>query len=78
MSSSIFRLAGAIAASAQAQHAGDDLDGGHPTALKHTPLRQLEEGSDIAYAALYLCSPAASWVSGQMLTVCGVGVQKLE
>ena len=41
MSSSIFRLAGTIAASAQAQHAGDDLDGGHPTALKHTPLRQL-------------------------------------
>jgi integrase len=41
MSSSIFRLAGKIAASAQAQRAGDDLDGGHPTMLKHTPLRRL-------------------------------------
>ena len=41
MSSSIFRLAGEIAASAQAQRAGDDLDGGHPTMLKHTPLRRL-------------------------------------
>ena len=78
MSSSIFRLAGTIAASAQAQHAGDDLDGGHPTALKHTPLRRLGEVNDIAYAALYLCSPAASWVSGLVLTVSGAGVQELE
>jgi NAD(P)-dependent dehydrogenase (short-subunit alcohol dehydrogenase family) len=78
ISSLIFRLTGSIAASAQAQHAGDDLNGGHPTALRYTPLRRLGEGSDIDYAALYLCSPAASRVSGQMLTVCGVGVQKLK
>ena len=46
--------------------------------LKHTPLRRLGEVNDIAYGALYLCSPAASWVSGQVLTVSGGGVQELE
>ncbi len=48
------------------------------TMLVHTPLGRLGEASDIAYAALYLCSPAASWVSGQVLTVSGGGVQELD
>lgn len=46
--------------------------------LKHTPLARLGETSDIAYAALFLCSPASSWVSGQVLTVSGGGVQELD
>ena len=46
--------------------------------LKHTPLGRLSQPSDIAYAALFLCSPAASWVSGQVLTVSGGGVQELD
>jgi 7-alpha-hydroxysteroid dehydrogenase len=46
--------------------------------LKHTPLGRLGEGSDIAYAALFLCSPASEWVSGQVLTVSGGGVQELD
>jgi 7-alpha-hydroxysteroid dehydrogenase len=46
--------------------------------LKHTPLGRLGEPEDIAYAALYLCSPASSWVSGQVLTVSGGGVQELD
>ena len=46
--------------------------------LKHTPLGRLGEGRDIARAALFLCSPAASWVSGQVLTVSGGGVQELD
>lgn len=46
--------------------------------LKHTPLKRLGEPNDIAYAALFLCSPAASWVSGQVLTVSGGGVQELD
>lgn len=45
--------------------------------LKHTPLARLGEGTDIAAAALYLASPAAAWVSGQVLTVSGGGVQEL-
>jgi 7-alpha-hydroxysteroid dehydrogenase len=48
------------------------------TMLKHTPLARLGEPSDIAYAALFLCSPAASWVSGQVLTVSGGGLQELD
>jgi len=46
--------------------------------LKHTPIRRLGEPIDIAYAALFLCSPAASWISGQILTVSGGGVQELD
>jgi 7-alpha-hydroxysteroid dehydrogenase len=46
--------------------------------LKHTPLGRLGEAEDIAHAALFFCSPAASWVSGQILTVSGGGVQELD
>jgi len=45
--------------------------------LKNTPLARLGETSDIAYAALFLCSPASSWISGQILTVSGGGIQEL-
>jgi 7-alpha-hydroxysteroid dehydrogenase len=45
---------------------------------KRTPLLRLGEMRDIAYGALYLCSPAASWVSGQVLTISGGGVQELD
>jgi len=46
--------------------------------LKHTPLGRLGVPDDIAYAALFLCSQAASWISGQILTVSGGGVQELD
>jgi len=46
--------------------------------LKHTPPKRLGEPSDMANAALFLCSPAAAWVSGQVLTVSGGGVQELD
>lgn len=46
--------------------------------LKHTPLGRLGAVQDIANAALFLCSPAASWISGQILTVSGGGVQELD
>lgn len=46
--------------------------------LKHTPLKRLGEPQDMANAALFLCSPAAGWISGQILTVSGGGVQELD
>ena len=46
--------------------------------LARTPIRRLGEPQDMANAALFLCSPAAAWVSGQILTVSGGGVQELD
>ncbi|MEQ6889711.1 7-alpha-hydroxysteroid dehydrogenase [Halomonas sp. CS7] len=46
--------------------------------LTHTPLKRLGEPEDMANAALFLCAPASSWISGQILTVSGGGVQELD
>lgn len=46
--------------------------------LANTPIHRLGEPRDIANAALFLCSPAASWISGQILTVSGGGAQELD
>ena len=46
--------------------------------LKHTPLGRLAEPKDIANAVLFLVSPLSSWISGQILTVSGGGVQELD
>lgn len=46
--------------------------------LEHTPINRLGEPQDMANAALFLCSPAAGWISGQILTVSGGGVQELD
>jgi 7-alpha-hydroxysteroid dehydrogenase len=48
------------------------------TMLRHTPLKRLGEPNDIAHAALFLCAPASAWISGQILTVSGGGVQELD
>lgn len=53
----------------------DDIE---KTMLSHTPINRLGEPDDMANAALFLCSPAASWISGQILTVSGGGVQELD
>ncbi|XAP78238.1 7-alpha-hydroxysteroid dehydrogenase [Citromicrobium bathyomarinum] len=47
------------------------------TMLAHTPIHRLGQPQDIANAALFLCSDAASWISGQILTVSGGGTQEL-
>lgn len=46
--------------------------------LMHTPIHRLGEPQDMANAALFLCSPASAWISGQILTVSGGGVQELD
>ena len=53
----------------------DDIEKGM---LLHTPIHRLGEPQDMANAALFLCSPAAAWISGQILTVSGGGVQELD
>ena len=52
-----------------AVRAGDD----RPT----NPLGLQGHGSDIAYLVLYLCSPAARFVSGQVIAVDGAGTVDL-
>lgn len=37
-----------------------------------------ENRKDIAQGAVYSCSPAASWASGQILPINGGGVQELD
>lgn len=46
--------------------------------LSHTPLGRLGEPGDIANAVVFLASPAAAWISGQVLTVSGGGSQELD
>ena len=46
--------------------------------LTHTPIKRLGLPTDIANAALFLCSPAAAWISGQIITVSGGGHQELD
>lgn len=46
--------------------------------LANTPINRLGEPQDMANAALFLCSPASAWISGQILTVSGGGVQELD
>jgi 7-alpha-hydroxysteroid dehydrogenase len=43
----------------------------HEEMVRRTPLRRLGQPEDIALAALYLASPAASWVTGKVLEVDG-------
>lgn len=46
--------------------------------LRHTPLQRLGEVDDVARAVLFLASPAASWISGQVIFVNGGGRQTLD
>ena len=43
----------------------------HDAMIAGTPMRRLGEVGDIAAAAVYLASPAASYVTGQVLGVDG-------
>jgi 7-alpha-hydroxysteroid dehydrogenase len=47
------------------------------TMIERTPMRRNGRPEDIAYAALYLASPAASWVTGKLLEVDGAAADEL-
>ncbi len=47
------------------------------TMLQNTPLRRNGEPDDIADAVLYFCSPAASFVTGELLKVDGMAADDL-
>jgi 3-oxoacyl-[acyl-carrier protein] reductase len=47
---------------------GDDL---RKKLLDRIPLQRLGQPEDVAGAAVFLCSPAASYITGQILTVDG-------
>lgn len=66
---------GAIRTAALATVLTPEIEG---AMLKHTPLGRLGEARDIAHAALFFCGRGSLWVSGQVLTVSGGGVQELD
>jgi 7-alpha-hydroxysteroid dehydrogenase len=47
------------------------------TMIQRTAMRRNGVPEDIAQAALYLCSPAASWVTGKLLEVDGLAADEL-
>jgi len=53
---------------------GGDL---RSTMIERTPMRRNGLPEDIAHAALWLCSPAASWVTGQLVAVDGMAAEEL-
>jgi 7-alpha-hydroxysteroid dehydrogenase len=56
----------------------DRMDPGvRETMLERTPMRRNGQPDDIANAALWLCSPAASWVTGELVAVDGMAADEL-
>lgn len=47
------------------------------TMIERTPMRRNGLPDDIAHAALWLCSPAAAWVTGQLVAVDGMAAEEL-
>ena len=43
----------------------------HPTWKEMTPLNRMGEADEVASAALFLCSPASSYITGEILVVDG-------
>jgi 7-alpha-hydroxysteroid dehydrogenase len=66
---------GATRTAALASVLNDEIE---KSMLLRTPIARLGEPQDMANAALFLCAPASSWISGQILTVSGGGVQELD
>lgn len=48
------------------------------TVVAHTRLRRIGTPEDVAYAAVYLASPAASWITGTLLDITGGQVDEVK
>jgi 7-alpha-hydroxysteroid dehydrogenase len=46
--------------------------------VAHTRLRRIGTPEDVAYAAVYLASPAASWITGTLLDITGGTVDEIN
>jgi peroxisomal 2,4-dienoyl-CoA reductase len=66
---------GSIAGTEGLQRFSDVVRGGDDTPTN--PLGLQGHGSDIAYVALFLCSPVARFISGQVIAVDGAGTTDL-
>jgi 7-alpha-hydroxysteroid dehydrogenase len=70
-------LPGAIETAALAAFL-DRMDPGvRSTMVDRTAMRRNGQPEDIATAALWLCAPAASWVTGQLVSVDGMAAEEL-
>ena len=66
------RFAAAVAGSTATDEADEAVAAEKPTRPRN-PVGVNGHGNDIAYMLLYLCSPAARFVSGQVIAVDGAG-----
>ena len=48
------------------------------TVVAHTRLRRIGTPEDVAYAAVYLASPAAAWITGTLLDITGGTVDEIK
>lgn len=70
-------LPGAIETDALRQYLDTKAPDLRKTLADHTRLRRIGTPEDVAYAAVYLASPAASWVTGTLLKIDGGTVDEI-
>ena len=71
-------LPGAVETAALREYFDTKNPGLRQTLIEHTRLRRNATPEDIADAALYLASPAASWVTGTLLEIDGGPVDEIR
>jgi NAD(P)-dependent dehydrogenase (short-subunit alcohol dehydrogenase family) len=67
------RFAAVVPGSTGTEDGDDHAVGAHKATRPRNPVGVVGHGNDIAFMLLYLCSPAARFVSGQVIAVDGAG-----
>lgn len=70
-------LPGAVETEALARYLDEMDPDARSVMAARTAMRRNGTPDDVAHAARYLCSPAASWVTGELLVVDGLGADDL-